>query len=122
MADVAALSTEQKRILKAYHPSLGVIKPGFDIGAKLDAIISLLNQSNLIISGAANVADGATTVLITIGAAYDGKPVAVTLTSATSTLYVKTAVWNGSGVLTVTVDQDPAVGAGQDLSYIIDGR
>ena len=122
MADVAALTAEQKRILNAYHPSLGVIKPGFDIGKKLDAIISLLNQSNLIVSGSSTVPSGAAFIDVAVGAAYDGKPIVVTIAEdPTNTVNVKSAVWDGAGTVRISLSGDPGI-SNADVFYIVDGR
>lgn len=83
-----------------------------------------LNRAELatadILSGTANVANLATNVVVSVGAAYNGKPVTATLATADATfLYVKSAIV-AAGNLTIT--GVAASTGGCTVNYIIDGR
>ena len=80
--------------------------------------------ASLIRTGQATVANGATTVTYDLGAQFAGAfAVATVAVTAGSTLYVKKAsVHAATGVLTITVDQDPAHVAGAICSFFVDGR
>tara|TARA_R110002020_G_scaffold194133_17_gene394772 strand:+ start:306 stop:653 length:348 start_codon:yes stop_codon:yes gene_type:complete len=114
-------------MIRDYIPALSSKHPpSFDVAAKLDEIIALLNSSEsdmaAIVSGTATVATGGTSIAVALDASLDGTPaVAVLADSGTSALYVSACEWDGSGNLTITVDQDPT-GANCDVFYIVDGR
>lgn len=113
---VPVLTEQEKRFIRDYLPSLSNRPEAFDLAAKLDAMIA---DMSAIISGTATVADGATTVAVTVGAAYNGKPVVVSFAEApTAAAIVSAAV--ATGDLTITIDADNT--ADLDVFYLIDGR
>lgn len=70
-------------------------------------------------SGVATVANGATTVVVAVGADWDGSQ--VFLTPAQADTYASVH-WFGavaSGNLTITVDTDPGNAAGLALNYLL---
>lgn len=124
---VSVLSAEQSRMLRDYIPSLSSKHPpSFDIAAKLDEIIALLNSSetqlSLIGGGSATVETGNTSVVVPLDADDDGSPaVAVLADSSTSATFVSACEWDGSGNLTITVDQDPS-SANCGVYFFVDAR
>ena len=117
---VAALTSEQARMLRDYIPALSAgHPPSFDLAAKLDAIIA---EVALITSGSAVVANGDTTVVAALGAAYDGAPIVCTVNGATSNpVGFVNATWDGSGNVTLSVSGDPGL-SGANVAYFVDAR
>ena len=69
-------------------------------------------------SGAATVANGATTVVVAVGADFDGAQVFLTPTGDTRS----SVHWFGavaSGNLTITVDTDPGHASGCPFNYLL---
>lgn len=110
---MAIFTDEQKRVLDQNSPVLAAIKPGIDLANTLEA------HDAKMVSGTATVADGDTTVVVAVGAAFNAKPVIVSFAEApTAATVVSAAIATGS--LTITIDQDNT--ADLDVNYFIDGR
>lgn len=111
------LTAHEARQLDDYLPSLSNRTPGMDLAAKLDAII---NEINNIVTGTATVLDGNTTVVVAVGAEYNGKPVLVSFAEAPTAadLDVRGAVAAGNLTITITADNTADI----DVNYLIDGR
>lgn len=124
---VAVLTSEQSRMIRDYIPALSSgHPPSFDLAAKLDEVIALLNSSEgglaSIVSGAASVLSGATTVVVAVGLAFDGSPATATISGVTTNpCSVVSAIWDGAGNLTITVSADPGA-SNAAVSYSVDGR
>ena len=120
---VAALTSEQKRMLRDYIPALSQKHPpSFNLAQKLGELIVAANTLDLIVSGTGTITSGNVLQAITVGAASDGSPTTVSITNTTSNpVSIISAVWDGAGVLTVTVSGNPGV-SGANLAYIVDGR
>lgn len=112
---------EQKRMIRDYSPTLGDRPHGIDLATILEDAFSERDATlALIRSGTAVVLNTATTVVVAVGAAYDAKPAMATLKEADGAIVVKSAVWDGSGNLTITLSA--AATADRDVSWIVDGR
>lgn len=96
--------------------------PGSPMGlrAELVKLGSRLNQLAKIVSGVATVANGTTTEVVAVGAAYDGKPALLSFNTDPGSAAALWGVWDGSGNLTITVDADP--GADISVAWQVDGR
>lgn len=96
--------------------------PGSPMGlrAELVKLGARLNQLSKLKSGVATIANGTTTEVIAVGAAYDGKPALVSFNGSPGSATGVWAVWDGSGNLTITVDTDP--GADAEVAWFVDGR
>ena len=74
----------------------------------------------LSVSGTGQIDAASDNVAIVVGADYDGKPVSVSLNFVDATLTnLLTAVWNGSGTLTITGNANAT--ANTAVSYIVAG-
>ena len=121
---LSTLTAEQIRKIRDYIPELSNRPPGFDLGDFLSTLIGELqaDQTNLK-SGTATITGAATTAVIAVGAAYDGKPALASLQIANGSAdFVKSAVWNGSGSLTITLNTAPGGSDVATVSYFVDGR
>ncbi len=118
------LSTEQLRKMRDYIPELSNRPPGFDLGAFLNTMITALDaDAAAITSGVATITGSATTAAIVVGATFDGQPAVACLTIVNGAAdFVKSAVWNGSGTLTVTLNTAPGGSNVATVSYIVDAR
>lgn len=115
---VSALTDAEKRQIRDYNPSLSDRPPGFDLAEKLDDIISDVNSAAVagdLVSGVAVVLNTQTSIAVTLDAAHDGSTVMATLQEANGTVGVASAVWNGSGELTITLTG--AATADRDVGY-----
>ena len=122
---LTTLTAEQLRKMRDYIPELSNRPPGFDLGAFLNTLIESLDSDlGNIVSGTATITASATnTGVIAVGAAYDAKPVVACLTIVNGSVdFVKSAVWNGSGGLTISVNTAPGGSAVATVSYIVDAR
>jgi len=115
---LAKLNTTLRTWLDATSNAMGnpfgVKARDIKLGQRLEELAELL-------SGVEQIDNGDTTVVIAVGSDYDGMPAVASIgTAGSSALYVKSCEWDGSGNLTVTVDQDPT----QDIViyYTVDGR
>jgi hypothetical protein len=124
---VSNLSDNQKRVLRDYNAPLSDRPPGVDLAGIIDGVIDGVNTlESLAVSTFAKIYNGtlsithpATTATVTIAGA-DGQPAVATLnTSGTSAGYVKSAVWNGSDVLTITLDAAPGSTNTVTVSYVV---
>lgn len=124
MAALTNLTAEQIRKIRDYIPELSNRPPGFDLGQFLSDMIDEIDANDAAIkSGQGDITGAATTVVIAVGAAYDAKPVVASLTVVTGGAdYVKSAVWDGSGNLTITLNTAPGGGNTATVSYIVDAR
>ena len=85
-----------------------------------DILADLIDGHNAQRSGTDTVASGSATKVVAVGAAYDGKPLVVSLNEADGVIHVLHAVWDGSGSFTLTLS---AVTTGiRTFSWIVDGR
>ena len=126
---VTALTAAQQRMINDYIPSLSAgHPPSFALGDKLDDIIVQANLNertvDALISGTANVANGATNAGVGNFPGLDGVPVVVAFADDFSASASRACGynWDGADNLQVNVDADPATGGGVNISYIIDGR
>jgi hypothetical protein len=124
---VSNLTDNQKRVLRDYNAPLSDRPPGVDLAGIIDGVIDGVNSLEAgatatfdkIVAGTLAITHPATTATVTIAGA-DGKPAAASLnTSGTSSGYVKSAVWNGSDVLTITLDAAPGTSNTVTVSYIV---
>lgn len=124
MAALTNLTAEQIRKIRDYIPELSNRPPGFDLGQFLSDMIDEIDANDAAIkSGQGDITGAATTVVIAVGAAYDAKPVVATLTVANGAAdYVKSAVWDGSGNLTISLNTAPGGSDTATVSYIVDAR
>lgn len=112
---------EQKRMIRDYSPTLGDRPWGIDLAQILEDAFATRDAALAAIrSGTAVVLNTAATVVVAVGAAYDGKPATATLKEADGTLAVQSAVWDGSGNLTITLTGSAT--GDRDVSWIVDGR
>jgi hypothetical protein len=103
---VSALTDEQTRQVRDYLPSLSNRPFGFDLAAKLAAIITDLNAAQpaaAVVSGTDDIISGADNVIVALDASHDGSTVVATLQEADGVITVANAVWDGSGNLTITL-------------------
>lgn len=96
--------------------------PGSPLGMRADAVKlgARLNQLSKVQSDVATIANGTTTEVVAVGAAYDGKPALLSFNSDPGSAAKLWGVWDGSGNLTITVDTDP--GADVSVAWSVDGR
>jgi hypothetical protein len=96
--------------------------PGSPFGLRAQdvRIAARLNQLAKMVSGKATIANGDTSVDVTLDAALDGSPVQLTFAESAGSAAKLFYVWNGTGVLSITVDTDP--GKDLDVAYFVDGR
>lgn len=81
----------------------------------LAKLVGLLNS----VSGRATISSGTSSVAVQLDPALDGKPAVATLNTVDGTLTsVLTAVWDGSGQLTITGNANAT--ADVVVSYIVD--
>jgi len=107
MARTPLFNDEEVRVIRDTEPTFSDRAPGVDLAGKLNAKFW---------SSVEQIDDGDTTVAVVVGSAWDGMPATASIaTAGSSALYVKSVEWDGSGTLTVTVDQDP----GADLAVAI---
>ena len=103
---IAALTAAEKRQIRDYNPSLSDRPPGFDLAAKIDALITGINSAAVasnVVSGTADIASGASSVAIALPASHDGSTVmAVLQEDDGATRSVRSCVWDGSGGLTIS--------------------
>lgn len=70
--------------------------------------------------GTAVILNGAATVIVAVGAPYDGKPAIAVLNEADGSLHILHCVWDGSGNLTITLSGNAT--ADRTVAWIVDGR
>lgn len=111
---MGVFTAEQARVIRDNDPILSDRKPGVDLVAIIET------RDAQIASGTAVVLSGTDNVVVAVGSDFDGKPAVATLAEADGAVAVKTAVWNGSGSLTITLS---AVTTGdRTVAWIVDGR
>jgi hypothetical protein len=81
------------------------IGPHLTIGNDV-RIAARLNQLAKMVSGVATIANGDTSVDVTLDAALDGSPVQLTFAESAGSAAKLFYVWDGNGVLSITVDTD----------------
>lgn len=121
------LTAEQSRVVRDAEPSFsnrqGIDLPTLlnDFAAEVSAAGDVRDvQDALLISGVGTILNGATTVVIAVGAEFDGAFAVVSFGEAPASTVL---VWSGvvaSGNLTITADQDNT--ADLDVNYILDAR
>lgn len=103
------LTAEQKRTLRDYLPSLSNRPPGVDLGRLIDFA-----------SDTAVVLNTASSVVVAVGAEYDGKPAWAQLNELDGVIHVVACTWDGNGNLTITTSA--AVTADRTVAWFVDGR
>jgi hypothetical protein len=74
-------------------------------------------------SGSGSITEAATTLVVALGAGFSNAPVVATMASTDGvTLYVESAIVNGAGSLTITLDQAPGAGKTTVVNYMVDAR
>ena len=118
------ISAEQLRKIRDYIPELSNRPPGFDLGKFLNDMISALDSEfEAIKSGTGTITGTDTSVAIAVGSAYDGNAVVASLTVAGGSAdFVKSAVWDGSGNLTISLNTAPGGTDVATVSFIVDAR
>lgn len=106
------LTDNERRQLETYAPYLSPNPPGADLA-------SLLEKLGNILTGTATVLDGNTSVVVAVGAEYDGLPVVCTFGEEPTAAAIVSATV-ASGNLTITIDADNT--ADLLVHYMIDGR
>lgn len=106
---------------RSYDGTSGSIGHGDAGEAIVDKLDELVEGHNAMRSGTATVLAAASSVVVAVGEAYDGMPAVATVAEVDGTLlYVQSAVWDGSGNLTIT--GNAAATADTLVSWMVDGR
>jgi len=108
MADL--FSTEELRFARDYMPNASDRSPGKDHFGLLNSRLK---------GGTAVVLLGTDAIAIALGASLDGKPAIATLNEADGSIYVESAVWDGSGNLTITLSSNAT--ADRTVAYMLFG-
>ena len=114
------LTTNEVDTLNRNEPTLSK-NQGIDLGAKLNAFAALVAGDNAaLISGQATILNAATTVIVAVGTAFDGKFGMVSFGEAPTAATILSSAPVTGGNLTITSDQDNT--ADLLVNWSIDGR
>lgn len=117
----AILTAEQARVVRDNEPTLSDRPQGVDLPLLLNTFAAEVSaQDDLIASGVGTILNGATTVVIAVGAQFDGEYAIVGFAEAPVAAVLTWAGVVAGGNLTINVNADNT--ADVDVSYIIDGR
>lgn len=114
------LTADEVAILNRNEPTLSK-NQGIDLGAKLNAFAALVSAEDAkLVSGQDTVLDTTTSVVVAVGAAFDGKTAIVAFGEAPTAATVVSSAPVSGGNLTITTDQDNT--ADLLVNWFIDGR